>query len=271
VELAYPNLYSVCVEHNCKYLHRGETVKLRDARRIIVSLLIVVSVMALTQALAAVPSYAQAGVDKTHPGGQPTTQTHGPPTTNTVNTTAVFPPTANNNGNGRHGNGIPPGLVNAWAKSNMSVVARAVTHAIFLNGTHGVELAEIAINSSSNGQLIRNVAFNESVAEIQFDHDGSVELTVNSSAKPSAVFADDMRLGEASSTAGLNANSNAWIYDQNDHVVTIFADPSSVTLYYGSEPTPMPEFQSGLVALMLVGVASATILLLKKRPRTRAT
>jgi hypothetical protein len=161
----------------------------------------------------------------------------------------------------------PPGLVNAWAHSDVSVVAKAVTHPIFLNGTHGVELAKIAINASSNGQSIRDVAFNESVAKIDFDHDGSVVLTVNSSAKPTAVFADHMQLSETHSAKGLNPNSNAWVYDQNHQVITIFADPSSITLFYGPAPTPVPEFPSAMIALVMISSIAAAIFAVKAKPR----
>lgn len=167
---------------------------------------------------------------------------------------------------GRQG-GVPPGLLIAWAHSNMSILARTVTQAIFLNGAHGVELTEIAINASSNGQLIRNVAFNESVAQIEFDHDGAVELSANSSAKPTAIFADDMELAEAQSSSGLNANSNAWVYSQNNHTLTVFADPSSVTIFYGSTPTPVPEFPLAY-AFALIGALAATLFITRKSTRT---
>jgi len=155
------------------------------------------------------------------------------------------------------------------SNSNMStaivvVGARAVTHAIFLNGTHGVELAEIAINASSNGQMIHDVAFNESVVQIDFDHGGAVELSANSSAKPTAVFADDRKLPESQSSAGLNPNSNAWVYDQNTHMLTVFADSSSVTIFYGSAPTPVPEFPFASAPLVFLAALAATILIARK-------
>ncbi len=171
---------------------------------LLTSLLLLLMLAIITQIGAASPTFAQIGVQSTtHPTG---------PRTST--TTSLSSSTNTTSGHGRPG-GVPPGLLNAWAHSNMSVVARAVTHAIFVNGTHGVELAEIAINASSNGQMIRDVAFNESVVQIGFDHDGAVELSANSSVKPTAVFADDRELPESQSSAGLNQNSNAWVYDQN--------------------------------------------------------
>ena len=155
------------------------------------------------------------------------------------------------------------------SNSNMStaivvVGARAVTHTIILNGTDGVELAQIAINASSNGQMIHDVAFNESVVQIDFDHGGAVELSANSSAKPTAVFADDRELPESQSSAGLNPNSNAWVYDQNTHMLTVFADPSSVTIFYGSAPTPVPEFPFASAPLVFLAALAATILIARK-------
>ena len=174
------------------------------------------------------------------------------------------------NGNGRHGHGVPHGLLNAWAHSNMSVVARAVTHAIFLNGTHGVELAEIAINASSNGQLIKDIANNESVVEVEFDHDGAVELHVNSTEKPSMIFADDNQLTEVETADG-NMTSNTWAYNQNNHMLTVDADPSSITIVYGTYPTPVLEFPSGgtIAVIALVALASALFLLKRKQLNTR--
>jgi hypothetical protein len=232
----------------------------RNRSKLTVGFLIAVSALALTQALAIAPSYALLSASKTHGAG--------PPDQGVTTSTLANPQSLNSdNGNGRRGTGVPPGLKRAWAHSNMSVVAMAVTHAIFLNGTHGVELAEIAINASSSGQLIRDVAFNESVVEIDLDHEGSLELTVNSSAKPSAIFADDMQLSEAQSTMGLIENSNAWVYDQNSHMIIIFADPSSVTMFYN--PIPTPEFPTALAALLLVGSVAATTLMIKARPTRR--
>jgi len=152
---------------------------------------------------------------------------------------------------GRRG-GVPPGLQKAWAHSNMSVVARAVTQAIFLGGVHGVELAEIAVQTSRASQMIDRVAFNESVVQRVFDRDGAVVLIINSSAKPTAVFADENELKESPSTAGLNADNETWMYNDNGHIITVFADPSSITLYYGAAPTPTQMLPIAYIGLILV-------------------
>jgi len=165
------------------------------------------------------------------------------------------------------------GLVNGWAQSNVTMAARIVNQTLLMNETDGVELGFITINASSSGQIIRNLAFNESVLQIEFDHNGSIQLSVNSSAKPAEVFADNNVLTEAQSLNGLTPESEAWVYDPSSHALTIFADPSSVTLVYSltptSVPTPVPEYPTAL-ALVLIGCIAIT-LLIEKKSRDRKT
>lgn len=248
--IAHPSVLSFwCYEMN-----------LRVARVPIVCLLVFCSIVALGEGVLVAPSYAQLSVQsKTH------THTNGP-TSQSAATTSTNSASSTGHGNDRRG-GVPPGLLNAWAHSNMSVVARAVTHAIFLNGAHGVELAQIAIAASSNGQLIRNVGFNESVVEVDFDHDGALELDVNSSAKPAAVFADGNELAEVPWNIGLSPNSNAWVYDENTHSLSIYADPSSVTIFYGSAPIPVPEFPPTILGMLFIVGLLGTVLAVRKRSR----
>jgi hypothetical protein len=233
------------------------------ARTPIVWILLICAILTLVEGVTVNPSYAQMNVQShthTHTNGPSTFQGSASSTLTTISGSTEM------QGHGRRG-GVPPGLLNAWAHSNMSVVARAVTHAIFMNGTHGVELAQIAIAASSNGQMIRNVAFNESVAKVDFDHDGSVELDVNSSSKPTTVFADDNELPEAQLNIGLTPNSNAWVYDDNSHMLRVYADPSSITIFYSSSQAPLPEFPAGIVALVLLASLIGTVLAVKKRSR----
>ena len=157
------------------------------------------------------------------------TNTHRPENTSSISTerqtsTMTTKP-------GRRG-GLPPGLAKAWAHSNMSVVARAVTMAIFLNDTHGTALSRIAINASSTDQLIKNVAYNQTVVHVKFDRDGLVVLIINASAKPAVVYGDDLKLSEKLSTLGLTPDSEAWVYDNNKRIIIIFADPLTITLSY---------------------------------------
>ena len=163
-------------------------------------------------------------------------------------------------------------MVHGWANSNMTVAAIALTKPVLMNGTQGVRLSLIDINASSNGQMIRNVAFNESIAQIEFDRNGTIQLTVNSSVEPSQVYADDSLLSQAQSVSGLTSQSEAWVYDANSHTVTIFADPASVTLIYTATATPIttpvPEYPVAF-CLLLIGCLVIT-LLFAKNSRTRA-
>jgi hypothetical protein len=169
---------------------------------------------------------------------------------------------------------LPPGLLNGWAHSNMSITAKNMTHPVAMNGTRGIVLGWVAINASSNDQNIRNVAFNESVAQIIFDREGSVKLIINSSMKPAKVFADNLELLEAQSSAGLTPESEAWVYDQNGHTITIFADPSSVTLVYSLTPspptTPVAEYPTDL-ALILAGCLAAILTITKRNVRKKGS
>jgi len=161
-----------------------------------------------------------------------------------------------------HGGGTIPGLDTGWARSNMTIAARNLTQPIFLNGTGGVRLSFIRINASSTGQTIRNVAFNASVAQIELDSNGSIQLTINSSAKPLQVFADDYLLPEAQSSVGLTPQSDVWVYDSNSQSLTIFADPTSVTLIYetaSATASPVPEYPATL-DLTLIGCIVITLL-----------
>lgn len=163
----------------------------------------------------------------------------------------------------RHRRGEVPGLVGGWAHWNMTVAATNLTQPILMNGTQRVRLGFIAINMSSTGQMIRNVAFNESVFQIEFDRNGSIQLTINSSAEPSQVYADGNLLPEAQSVVGLTPQSNVWVYDANTQTLTVFADPTSVTVIYTATSAPVPEFPTTL-GLLLIGCLAITLFFAKK-------
>jgi hypothetical protein len=128
-----------------------------------------------------------------------------------------------------------------------------------MNGTDDVRLSHIAINASSGNQLIRSIAFNQTVAQVEFNRNGSIQLIINSSTKPTRVFADSIELSEAQSSNGLTPNSDAWVYDQNNQTLTIFADPSSITLFYSPVATPTPEFSPTLGLVLIVSLAASAI------------
>jgi len=263
---------------------------------LVVGLLLLSSALTMVQLGIISQSYGQLGTQTTRPPGPPTTSNIHPENqswtwSHTENQSWTWTPTANQSRTWIHtanqtwthpgnqtwtqtgppeipGNqtrkrgGVPPGLVNGWAHSNMSIGAKNATQPIFINGTDRVRLASMVINASSGDQIIRNIAFNQSVAQVEFDHDGSVQLIINSSAKPARIFADNMELSEAQSLNGLTPESEAWVYDQSSHTLIIFADPSSITIIYGSATTPIPEFPAEL-GLVLVGCLAVTLMIAK--------
>jgi len=169
-------------------------------------------------------------------------------------------------GNETRRNGqVPPGLVNGWAHSNVTVGARNVAQPLFMNGTDSVRLSHIAINASSAGQIIRNIAFNQTVTQIEFDRNGTLQLIINSSVKPTQVFADDLELSESQSLNGLTPTSEMWYYNQSNQALTS-ADPSSITIFYA--PTaPVPEFPTPLEQAIVIYLA-VTLILEKKLTNT---
>ena len=151
----------------------------------------------------------------------------------------------------------------------MTIASRNVTQVFLLNGTFGIRLGSIAINASSSGQVIRNVAFNDSVLQVEFDREGAVQLIINSSAKPSQVFADNNTLTMVQSSSGLTPDSEAWAYDQSSHTLIILADPMSITIVYGTAtPTPIPEFPTALVVVIVVACLAVTLIIEKDLKNT---
>jgi hypothetical protein len=128
-----------------------------------------------------------------------------------------------------------------------------------MNGTDRVRLSHIAINASSGDQNIRNIAFNQTVAQIEFDHNGTLQLIINSSVKPTQVFADNLELTEAQSLNGLTPTSEMWFYDQNNQTLVIFADPSSITIFYGPVASPIPEFPIAPGLVLIASIAAGAI------------
>ena len=205
---------------------------------------------------------------QTGPPGLSRSQTMQPPGNQSTQTRQLPGPPPNQTK--REGGGVPPGLMNGWAHSNVTVGARNVTQPFFMNGTYRVRLSHIAINASSGGQIIRNIAFNQTVAQIEFDRNGSIQLMINSSVKPVQVFADNIELSEAQSLNGLTPTSEMWFYDQNNQTLMIFADPSSVTIFYAPVASPIPEFpaEHGLV---LVGCLAVILIITKNAAKLVAS
>jgi len=266
------------------------------ARCFVVGLLLLTSTLTLIQVEIATPSYGQSVAQTTCTPGSDTSgefHTGNRTWTNLENRTLTWSDNATwghgGNRSWTHGfnqtwpcfrNEWPhkgaevPGLAYGWARSNITVAARNLTLPILMNGTQGVRLGFIGINATSNGQMIRRVAFNETVVQIEFDRNGSILLAVNSSVAPSEVFADGDLLSEAQTLNGLTSQSDVWVYESDSHALTVFADPTSITLIYtptsGPMTTPVPEYPTTTLYLVLIGSLIISIVLTNNsKTRTR--
>jgi len=199
-----------------------------------------------------------------------------PPGNHTIRTQTgpPGPPSQPENQTGRVRGGIPPGLMKGWAHLNMSVIAKNLTRSLFMNGTQKVKLGYIIINASSSGQLIHHIAFNDSITQITFDRDGSIKLVINASVKPARIFADNIELSEAQFLDGLTAESEAWVYNQTTHTITIFSDPASITIIYNLTPTPptstqIPEFPIEFEFVLIGCLVAAFMITKNAKKRSR--
>lgn len=185
----------------------------------------------------------------------------------------------------------PPGLTKGWATSNSSVNALAEPHPAILDQQAGIDVYWVQLESSPGDQLIGNVAYNQSVLQVEFNRPGLVELSLQSTEAPAAVYADDIAL-RAAMPQNLSFTEPGYYYNQTSHIMTVFADPGSVTLFYGRAPAPVASrstssassstisvsaYSTGLllllvavIAVVIVGVAIAAGRLRPGAPRRDA-
>ena len=131
----------------------------------------------------------------------------------------------------------PPGLGIAWANSNMSVNAFQVTQTIFLSQSQNVSVSQVA----SNGE-IASVAYNQTALQFRFVQNGTVSLSFASSKLPVAIYAD--------------AKSVPFSYVKG--IVTVTADPSTMTVFYASSS---PWWSSPVVELFALGIIVAAFII----------
>ncbi len=171
---------------------------------------------------------------------------------------------------------IQPWMVYGWPRSTLFVgSATYYGQAIALNGPQLVTVSSIVV-SPTTPQTIVNVFYNGTVIQLTFSSTGPVIVTVHSSVSPIMVYADSRRLIEVTSTSGLTTSSNAWFYDTNTAAVTVYADPSSITLFYQATGTPAaplppssntstPSTDYALVVGAVIILAIAGFALVKRR------
>jgi hypothetical protein len=154
-------------------------------------------------------------------------------------------------------------------EGNVTVNSGDMTREIVLNQSGQVEMDNLVIVSSSDNQVIDNVAYNESTVDIRLNQNGTVNLRLHLTTKPVALYADHQLLLEAPTLSALSlSHGGSWFYDEHNHVLFIFADPVHVIFRYRAPtPTPIPEFPDFSILTMLFTVFASLTLIAHMRSR----
>ena len=132
----------------------------------------------------------------------------------------------------------------------MSVNAFQVTQTIFLSQSQNLSVSQVA----SSGE-IASVAYNQTALQFRFVQNGTVSLSFVSTKPPVAIYAD----------------SKLAIFSYVRGVVTVSADPSTMTVLYAS---PSPWWSSpvwtnpmveGITLVVVVAAFIIAIVLLERR------
>lgn len=138
----------------------------------------------------------------------------------------------------------PPGMHGLWATSNSTVGAVSDPHPTDLDQAKGIDVSWIQLESNPSGQVIQDVAYNQSVLQVQFNKPGLIVLSLESTQPPVAVYSDGIPL-QAAALQDISFSDQGFYYNQTSHVMTIFADPSAITLFYGLTPRSSPSSSTG--------------------------
>lgn len=129
----------------------------------------------------------------------------------------------------------PPGIHGEWATLNKTVNGAAEISPLKLNST--LTISWVDINANPEGQLIRDVAYNGSVLQVEFDKTGFITFTLKSSLNPTAIYADNEMLAAQSIGNESSLARAGYFYNKTSGIITISADPSSVTLFFNALPS----------------------------------
>ena len=142
----------------------------------------------------------------------------------------------------------PPGLPIAWATSNMSIQAQTVTGQIFLSP--GLPVSSIAASNT-----ISNVAYNSNIMQVEFAQSGPVSLSMQVPQKPASVWADSTQI-------------STWSYANG--ILTINADPSAITIMFGSTSSSgiMGFLEANYLLIIIVAAVIAAIIGASLRSRS---
>ncbi len=142
----------------------------------------------------------------------------------------------------------PPGLVNGWPASNESVYAKSIAATILLPNT--IEVSNIG-SSSTISYLAYGVSGSSDVLQFGFSPPSPVTLTIQTSEKPSSVWANSTQI-------------YSWTYSNG--MLTIAADPATITVFYSTPSSqPIPESEIILLLIVIIAFGAALGASLRKR------
>ncbi len=168
-----------------------------------------------------------------------TTTTMAMATTATTSTTASASPTGS-------GGTQPPGLPIAWTTSNMSVQAKTITSQILI--PNGPTISNV--QSTSQISYMAYGQSNGAVVQLGFSTSGPVNLSIQTSEAPSSVWANSTQI-------------TSWTYANG--VLSISADPYTLTMFFPTPSSNIPESEIILILIVIVAFGAALGASLRRR------
>ncbi len=160
----------------------------------------------------------------------------------TNNTTTVVTTASVTGSGGRQ----PPGLPIAWATSNMSVQAKTITSQILI--PNGPTISNV--QSTSQISYMAYGQSNGAVVQLGFSTSGPVNLSIQTSEAPTSVWANATQI-------------TSWTYANG--VLSISADPYSVTLFFPTPSSAIPMSEIILIIIVIVAFGAALGASLRRR------
>lgn len=143
----------------------------------------------------------------------------------------------------------PPGLVSNpnWAFANQTVESTELTQSIKLSSVNAT------LQSISASVPIKSVLYNASVIQIVFPANVTAFLQIKSTRAPTAVYAD--------------ARPVSWTYSNG--VITIAADPDTITMMFGSTAPSwlafLMQYELEILLAVIVLVAAVAVVIVRRR------
>ena len=130
---------------------------------------------------------------------------------------------------------LPAGLLANpnWPRTNLSVNAKVlIGQSLRMNGMNG---NGILIGSMTSTIPMAFIAYNDTVLNIRLAYNETDTIQIESSASPTAVYADARLLSKCTLPTGQACPNDTWSF--NDNRITVTADPLSFTFDFGQPAT----------------------------------